>query len=286
VVAMAPAVGALVGGGVVAMWRARERFPWAGIVLGLAMVGSAGVAMMLLDRTPSFVPGFGLAVVAVTALTVPVLAVRASARTHKFAVAAAGLGLAMLLAGPMAYAVDTMQTAYSGGTPAAGPTTNDSGSFGGPGGGQAGGGAPSGTGASNATFARAGGPGGTSLSSDTIAYLEASQGSATWLLAVSDSTTAGQLELTTGRAVMSTGGFTGSDNALSLSALEADVASGQLRFILLGGQGGGPGGGQSASSEISSWVTSMCTAVTVNGTATSVYDCSAAVTASTSATGG
>ncbi len=52
VVAMAPAVGALVGGGVVAMWRARERFPWAGILLGLAMVGSAGIALMLLDRTP------------------------------------------------------------------------------------------------------------------------------------------------------------------------------------------------------------------------------------------
>ena len=30
VVAMAPAVGALVGGGVVAMWRARERHPWVG----------------------------------------------------------------------------------------------------------------------------------------------------------------------------------------------------------------------------------------------------------------
>jgi len=290
VVAMAPAVGALVGGGVVAMWRARDCHPWAGIVLGLAMVGSAGVALMLLDRTPSFVPGLGLAVLTVTALTVPVLALRASARTHKLQVAAASLGLAMLLAGPMAYAVDTMQTAYSGGNPASGPTASDSGSLGGPGG-QTGGTMPTGgpggtsttgiTNGSGASFSRSGG---TSLSSAVIAYLEAHQGSATWLLAVSDSTSAGQIELSTGRAVMSTGGFTGSDNALSLAQLEAYAASGQLRFILVGGQGGGPGGG-STSSDISSWVTSTCTAVTVNGTATSVYDCSAAVTTSASATG-
>ena len=39
----------------------------------------------------------------------------------------------MLLAGPMAYAIDTMQTGYSGGDPAAGPTADQTG---GPGGGQ------------------------------------------------------------------------------------------------------------------------------------------------------
>ena len=59
-VVMAPAVGALVGGGVVALWRARARFPWAGAVLGVAVAGSAGVAWMLLGRTPRFVPGLGL----------------------------------------------------------------------------------------------------------------------------------------------------------------------------------------------------------------------------------
>ncbi len=299
VVVMAPAVGALVGGGTVAMWRARERFPLAGVVLGLAMVGSAGVALVLLDRTPSFVPGLGLAVVAVTALTVPLLALRHSARTHPIQVAAAGLGLAMLLAGPMAYALDTVQTAYSGGDPSAGPSADQSagqgGGFGGPAGGfggpagqgALGGGMPGGNASSAAFGGRTGGPGGSSLSDDVLAYLEANQGRATWLLAVSDSTSAGQIELSTGRAVMSTGGFTGSDNALSLGQLKADVTSGKLRFIQLGGQGGGPGGpgGGSTSSAISSWVSSTCTAVTVNGTTTSVFDCSAASVASASTPG-
>ncbi len=298
VVSMAPAVGALVGGGVVALWQARARHSWAGVLLGLAMVVSAGVALTLLDRTPSFVPGLGLAVLAVTALIVPLLALRTTPGIRGLQVAAAGLGLAMLLAGPTAYAVATMQTAYSGGDPSAGPSAGRDGGFGGPGGGQLAqaGGAPPGAPntASSGGFAGRdgafgggmGGPGGSSLSSDVLSYLEANQGSATWLVAVSDSTTAGQIELSTGRAVMSTGGFTGSDNALSLAQLQAYVASGQLRFIEIGARAGGPGGGNS-SSEVSSWVTSSCTAVTVNGSATSVYDCSAAAgsAASSTATG-
>ena len=50
--------------------------PSVGAVLGLALVVSAGVALVLLDRTPSFVPGLGLAVLAVTAVTVPLVALR------------------------------------------------------------------------------------------------------------------------------------------------------------------------------------------------------------------
>ena len=281
VVSMAPAIGALVGGGVVALWRARERYSWAGVLLGLAMVGSAGVALTLLDRTPSFAPGLGLVVLAVTALTVPALALRAAPPLHGLQVAAAGLGLAMLLAGPMAYAIDTMQTAHSGGDPSAGPTASDA--FADPGGqiaqlGTMPAGGPSG----NASFGGGmGGPGGSSLNADTLAYLEANQGSAAWLLAVSDSNTAGQIELSTGRAVMSTGGFTGSDNALSLAQLQAYVASGRLRFIQVGGRGGGPGG-NNASSDIASWVQSACAAVSVNGTSTSIYDCATVAAASAS----
>jgi 4-amino-4-deoxy-L-arabinose transferase-like glycosyltransferase len=285
-VVMAPAIGALVGGGVVAMWRARERHPFVGVALGLAFTGSAGIAMMLLDRTPSFVPGLGIAILAVTAATVPVLAIRAPGRNAKLQLAAAGLGLAMLLAAPGAYALDTMQTAYSGGTVAAGPpaTGSDSGfggNGGGPGGqafgGNLGGQAPTGAANGRASFG-GGGAGGSGLDTATLDYLVANQGSATWLVAVSNSTSAGQIELSTGAAVMAMGGFTGSDNALTLAQLQAYVASGRLRFIEIGGQGGGPQGG-SASSDASSWVTSACTAVTVSGTtSSSVYDCSGAAT--------
>jgi 4-amino-4-deoxy-L-arabinose transferase-like glycosyltransferase len=297
-VVMAPAVGALVGGGVVAIWRARDRFPAMGAVLGLSLAGSAGLAMLLLDRTPSFVPGLGVLVLAVTALTVPVLALRPSRRFAKLQVAAGGLALAMLLAGPAAYAVSTMQTAYSGGSPSAGPSTGQSagpggqagnGGFGaGPGGaGQPPTGGPGGP-ANSAKFGGgrgpgAGGPGGSSLSTATLDYLVANQGTATWLVAVSDSTTASQIELSTGKAVISMGGFTGTDNAMTLETMKSLVASGRLRFVVAGDSGGRPGGqpgvpgGQASSPDATSWVTSACTAVTVDGAATSVYDCAGAV---------
>jgi len=278
VVVMAPAVGALVGGGVVAMWRARDRFPAMGAILGLSLAASAGVALLLLDRTPSFAPGLGLVVLAVTALLVPVLALRPSRQLAKLQVLAGALALAMLLAGPAAYAVSTMQTAYSAGNPSAGPSVGQST---GPGG-QA---ASNGTGGGRPP-ADGGDAAGSSLSTATLDYLVTNQGAATWLVAVSDSTSASQIELTTGKAVMSTGGFTGIDNALSLVQLKAYTASGALRFIEVGGHGGGPGGvaGGSAgtdastdvSTDVSTWVTSSCTVVTVGGSATSIYDCSTA----------
>ena len=291
VVAMAPAVGALVGGGVVAMWRARERHPWVGVVLGLALVGSAAVVLMLLDRTPSFVPGLGLAVLAVTAITVPLIALRPSVSRGRVQVVAAAFALVMLLAGPAAYAVDTMQTAYSGGDPSSGPQA--AGTDGSPGGfaggpqantggtpGQPPAGAPDG----NAAVGNPGGARGSSLDAATLDYLVANQGTARWIVAVSDATSAGQIELSTGRAVMAMGGFTGSDNALTLEQLQALVSSGDLRFVSVGGGGGGPGGGggggatgQGSSSSISSWVSSACTAVSVGGSTTSVYDCAGAV---------
>ena len=76
---------------------------------------------------------------------------------------------------------------------------------------------------------------------------------------------------------MSTGGFTGSDDALTLDTLRSLVASGRLRFIVTGdARGGGPDGG-SSTSEVSSWVTASCSAVTVDGSTTSVYDCAGAL---------
>jgi hypothetical protein len=120
-----------------------------------------------------------------------------------------------------------------------------------------------------------GGPGG-SLDAATLDYLVANQGSATWIVAVSGATTAGQIELSTGRAVMAMGGFTGSDNAPTLGQLKSLIASGALRFVVVGGGGPGGGGPGAGSSDATSWVSSACTAVTIDGSSTSVFDCVAA----------
>jgi 4-amino-4-deoxy-L-arabinose transferase-like glycosyltransferase len=281
VVVMAPAIGALVGGGIVELWRARDRFPWTGAVLGAAVLLSAAVAWTLLDRTPDFFPGLGIAVFAVGAAVAAVLVLPGTVLPRRISLAALGLALAVLLAGPAAYAVDTMATAYSGGIVSAGPTTNGSGpgggapggSFGGgPGGGQPPtGGAPgvttSGDSSSSQSFWNRGGMGG-SLDSATIEYLVANRGTATWIVAVQSANSAAPIELTTGLPVMAMGGFTGSDSAPTLAQLQAYVAAGQLRFVLAGG---GQGGG---SSEVSSWVTSACTAV--SSASSGLYDCAGA----------
>lgn len=270
VVMLAPAIGALTGGGLVAIWRARERHALAGAFLGLTLAGSAGLAWLLLDRTPDFVPGLGIAVVAVTVIVLPILALRPCPERARAQLVAAALGVAVLLAGPAAYAVDTMATAYSGGNPTAGPDVASSDSS------SSGRGAPGGT-AGQPPSGASGGMGSSSLDTTTVDYLVANQGDATWLVAVSDATTASNLELSTGRGVMSMGGFSGSDDALSLEQLQAYVASGELRFIVAGGSRGGPSGG-SSTSEVSSWVTSACTVLTVDGAATAVYDCAGAFT--------
>jgi 4-amino-4-deoxy-L-arabinose transferase-like glycosyltransferase len=92
---------------------------------------------------------------------------------------------------------------------------------------------------------------------------------------------AAQLELTTGDPVMAMGGWSGSDNAITLDQLKADVASGKLRYVIISGQGGGGMGGSSSSSSSSSidaWVVANGKVVTISGSSTTLYDLSGATT--------
>lgn len=78
---------------------------------------------------------------------------------------------------------------------------------------------------------------------------------------------------------MAMGGFTGSDPTPTLAELQAYIASGQLRYVIAGGQGGGRGGFGGGDGEVSSWVQAACAAVEVSGANSSLYDCAAAVAA-------
>jgi 4-amino-4-deoxy-L-arabinose transferase-like glycosyltransferase len=279
-VVMAPAIGALVGAGFMELWRLRARTRWAGIVLGAAIIGSAVWAWAVLERTPDFAPGLGIAIVSVAILAGVVLALPTREGWGRGAVLAAGLGLAVLVAAPAAYAIDTMGTGYSGGDASAGPASADArGGFGGPGGvpptgqtGQPSFGGGAGTPPTGLTGSRPGaGGGGANVDAALTDYLAANQGSATWIVAVSGSEQAGSIELATGLPVMAMGGFNGGDPAPTLDQLKAFVASGQLRYVLVGGGGGGPNGGAST---INDWVTANGTVVAEVGNG-SLYDLSA-----------
>ncbi|MGW2419118.1 glycosyltransferase family 39 protein [Streptomyces sp. NPDC001709] len=102
---------------------------------------------------------------------------------------------------------------------------------------------------------KGGGMGG--ASSELVAYLKKHQDGATWLLAVPNSQSAAQIELSAKAPVISMWGFTGTDEAMTVAKLEELVKKGELHYIQLGGgmMGGGPGGGgNSVSSEVTAWV--------------------------------
>ena len=98
-----------------------------------------------------------------------------------------------------------------------------------------------------------------------ISYLKANRGSAKYLVAVFGAQTAAPIINATGENVLPIGGFDGSDPAPTLAKFKQMVASGEVKYVLSGGNqgmGGGMGGGMngsssanSVSSEIQSWVT-------------------------------
>jgi 4-amino-4-deoxy-L-arabinose transferase-like glycosyltransferase len=291
-VALAPAVGALVGAGLVDLWGTRLRIWIGGIAVGAVCLGSAWFGSTLLDRTPNFDPGLGtvaivmagVALLALVAASLPAIADRVAVK--RIAVAAAGLGICATLLAPAAYSLDTTGIAYGGGDPHPGP-----GSTSGFGGGQGGLGGQAAFGdgrvlvfpnipgvvpnVGNGVIGGGGNVGGTSTSA-LDDYLVANRGTATWIVAMNSAQEAGTLELTTGLPVMAMGGFTGSDPTPTLDQFKGYIASGKLRFVLIGGGGGGGGfGGGSSDTGVSSWVTSTCKVANVSGSS-GLYDCAGA----------
>ena len=172
----------------------------------------------------------------------------------------------------------TGELPQGGGAPSGAPTTG--GTAGGQQGGTTGelpggGTAPGGTGGTRGGFGGGGGGMGGTTSSALVSYLEKNQDGAKWLLAVSNSQSAGQLILSTHKPVISMWGFTGSDKAMTLAKLKELVKKGELHYIQLGG--GGMGGNSTLNTEITAWVQKNATAVKE-----SAYDKSATTESSSS----
>ncbi|MFI7598318.1 glycosyltransferase family 39 protein [Actinoplanes sp. NPDC049681] len=133
-VALAPAVGAVVGMGAVLLWRVR-RNPFAAVALAAAIGVTAWWSWHMLGWSPDFVPWLRWVVLVGGVLAA--LGVLASLRLPaKVALASAALALAAVLAGPAAYAVQTASEPHTGSIPSAGPATQGGGF--GPGGGRGG----------------------------------------------------------------------------------------------------------------------------------------------------
>jgi 4-amino-4-deoxy-L-arabinose transferase-like glycosyltransferase len=242
-------------------------------------------------------------------------------RTSAVAVVATALGVGLLLLGPATWVGVSLASGAGGTLPTAGPSANlAQGGFGGNGGGprSQGGGLPNGfipggprngglggfppafgeqgngqfgpgNGNDNVGNAPTGGStnangaGGQSLqvNHQLLTYLEAHRGSARYLLATLSSQTAAPYIIASGQPVIALGGFSGSDQILSVSQLQALVSTGAIRYFLLDGGGGGFGSQGGGNGQLVSWVTSNCVHVSASdyGGATSggtLYTCSSA----------
>ncbi len=303
-VALAPAIGALVGIGAAWAWATRSAL-LTRVATAAAVAGTAVWAYELLDRTPAWHPALRTAVLAAGVAAAFLALLPPRRRLGRAGVAVAALAVAASLAAPAAYSLQTASVAHTGSIPTAGP--GGASGFGGrgPGGGFPGGRAqgfggapPAGAPGGAQGFARpaggfgggrGGGPGGglgglldtSTPDAALVTLLQTDASSYTWVAAGVGANSVAGVQLAAHEPVMAIGGFNGTDPSPTLAQFEAYVRAGKIHYFLASGGGGlgGPGrGGSSSANAITSWVESSFTAQTVGGV--TVYDLTAGTTSS------
>ena len=282
-VALAPAIGAVVGMGAVLLWRARRNMA-AAATLAAAIAVTAWWCYHLLGRSADFLPWLRW-VVLIGGLLAAVGVVATQRLSARIGLVTAGAALVAVLAGPSAYAVQTASQAHTGSIPSAGPSTG----FGGPGGGGGrgfngggfpgggnGGGFPGGGTTQNGTTQngatqngttqngttqngpggggfggggmRGGGGAGGLLDAATVSdemktLLQTNASKYTWAAAAIGSQNASGYQLATGDPVMAVGGFNGTDPSPTLAQFKQYVAEGKIHYFIGGSSGFGGMGG-------------------------------------------
>jgi len=260
-VALAPGIAALVAIGGAELWRRGAK-----IWLALMVAATRAWSFVLLASSTETFAWVRWVFAPVTAVAVVGILVGA----RRLARATVVTALVAAIAGTAAYGVATAAGTHTGSIPGVGTVASGMGG----GGGSGGTGTPPGGGErpsppAGATFGGGMGGGGATTSTELTALLKATDN--TWTAAVGTSQSAASLELATGTSLMSLGGWSGSDPAVTLEQFQADVASGAIHYYIGGGQEGGPGGSSdSTSSQIATWVAANYTATTVGGQ--TVYD--------------
>ena len=272
-VALAPAIGAMMGISLEVLWVRKDQLP-ARLVLAAAIGMTSVWSYVLLNRTPTWHPWLRTTIMILGALAalVMVFGSKFGRRGMKFAAAA---GLIACLAGPFAFTIQTIATPQSGSMPTAGPSTSGSGFPGGAGGshmppganssdGQSGnsgfgGQMPPGTNSSNSSIGGttgsnpfsgnnpanfkqggAGGPGeNTTPGKNIVKLLKQNASKYTWVAATVGSQSSAPYQLATGEPVMDIGGFTGSDPSPTLAQFKQYVSEGKIHYYISGGMGHG-----------------------------------------------
>jgi 4-amino-4-deoxy-L-arabinose transferase-like glycosyltransferase len=295
--ALAPATAALVGAGVVALWRdaraggRRTVLP----IAALALSGWLEVALLRQSGYDSWLQPIVAVGTAVAVLGLLGLAtgVTLGLERRRLATTALGLAVAALFAAPAVWSSTVFKTAVNGVFPGAGPSylSGQATPGGGPGRGRPAGPRPGGAGfapTGSAPRARRGGFGGgfgggtasTASISAALSYVESHGATRRFGLIVQNEQEAAAAVIA-GEPVASLGGFTGRETVLTSSYLARLITRHEARYFLLGGQAGAGGPGGTSNAAVST-ITSICKAVTItsstsgsasSGASATLYDC-------------
>ncbi len=193
-VSLAPGVAGTLGLGAVLVWRERRRYP-VRVVLAVATALTTATSVLLLSRTPEFVPWLRWAVLAVGIVATLLLLIP---RPDRLALAAAIAAAVATLAGPLAYTIETISTPHTGPIVLAGPKTDD-----------------------NMPPMM----GDMSPSGALSALLRDNAARYTWVAATPSSINAAEIQLAAGYPVMPLGGFSGADPSPTPAQFQHDVAT-------------------------------------------------------------
>lgn len=242
VVAMAPAVAALVGIGVPYIWKAYVRCTHVSWIVPLTIATATITSVIMLGYRNDWTILMwivGVAGVAATGIAV-ILPPRISMRLRRTMLVCAVISAC---AAPIAYSISTVLVTHSGSIPTAGPNAS----------------------AMNNTNNEA-----ASAEMALVKFLLANQQGAAWIAAVDSANTSAPIQLSTKQPVMAIGGFNGSDSALTLQSFKRLVVTGKVRYYVVDSRsrGGGPGG----NSDIAQWAASLGVKIEYGGTQYAVYD--------------
>jgi 4-amino-4-deoxy-L-arabinose transferase-like glycosyltransferase len=247
---LAPAVAALAAGGLVTLWQLARSSLRGALCLSIALTGCSVISFLTLADVPRFVPWLRwvvLACGAVAAAMVLAPFMPAVRRGMAKLPLAAGAGAVALLAGPASYSLATVARGHTGYDPTAGPSLRSSLHR------RAIALASSAPVAPPADFA------------DSLVlimrYLQRHRGRARFLVAATDAKTADPIALASRQAVITIGGFAGSDPTPTADRLEQLIGSGQLRYVLLDASRLMPTSAVQRASSAPMWVERHCARV-------------------------
>jgi len=250
---LAPPIAALTGAGWVKLYHFnRNHEGWKRWLLPVGLLATTAFQIYVLLPYKTQI-GLGLPMaVGVVGIVVSILLCLPSIRPLIIRSAALG-GLLMLLVAPLYWAATPLIYGGNSMLPEAGPQLKSSGNSGMPG--QMQGRIKEVTQEvtqeppSNQTQTQTGGQGKEAVDTKLLAYLTANNSGEKYLFATTNAGTAEAYIISTGKAVMAMGGFSGSDPILTVDQLKQMVANKDIKYFL--SSSGGAGGG---SSEVTAWI--------------------------------